>query len=819
MQKLSKIHLTLIGAALALAGCDNVGGSPENSQVRQNKLTISNTPVFPHSGNGDVYALLLSNHTDQELKLGSLKLNELNSVGQDENASELKDTLNKAQLAKANQINELVDLSACQSIAANSNCIVTVKLPKSVASGYFDFSLNYSDSHDKSYKVDKLIVFNAEMTPTDGLIITSQHLESMVVNSDKYTVAIPFQLTDDFESINIRQHGVNPSGYNQIICNNSSDNEDIKSQSYAHNSNCTALIELNGHEVKPELSLATTDTNGLERFVEIKSNVLYGNYPELVAIGAPLIMPPSGSGSIYIKNIGTQTAKDIQTSQTGDTSVFTVFNSSCKGRALENTNGQCFMQYQQVSGNKQDTATLMQTVTYKGDDGLDTRMFSTKYAVHLNKVASLRAPNQNNTSVSPAHRAIDSQREYFPEDLRNITATFDQPINASGLYQNDGGMGVLIGAGTGATFSGCEGYTYLTPGSIVCKLSAFHLTMLASEVTFEMRTGQLGNSTGVIQNASQASQREFKYVVRHHRNPSVSYVTSTSQTFKPGDSIKLKVTLETSIYNTMARYRFNAAPGYIITNSTSCRTTNTTNCTMDVEYKIPAAAQLTGSGTIQHTLPQKILDIVPSTSGSKTSTLTVSHNLTLSVSKLPAVHITVPELTRDFLQGYICATDGYKITTNFCYFGGLHKYNSSDYAKNYTWVIRSYNRFNGSSSVGNIIGYDNVNFIIALASLDNHWLGWTGNRDLFSLNNRPTPSEGRIDSGVSNIDNIITYNDPPIATLWGSRGNVPYYLLLIPNGYSIRDNPPGTIYVGRFCARQGHNSASSRYCSHLPLEQ
>lgn len=821
MQKLSRIHLTLIGAALALAGCDNVGGTPKNSQVRQNKLTISNTPVFPHSGNGDVYALLLSNHTDQELKLGSLKLNELNSVGQDENASELKDNLNKAQLAKANQINELVDLSACQSIAANSNCIVTIKLPKSIASGYFDFSLNYSDSHDKAYKVDKLIVFNAEMTPTDGIIITSQHLESMVVNSDKYTVAIPFQLTDDFESINIRQHGANPSGYNQIICNNSSDNEDIKSQSYAHNSNCTALIELNGHEQKPELSLATTDANGLERFVEIKSNVLYGNYPELVAIGAPLIMRAPSLSTINIKNIGTQTAKDIQLSQTGDTSVFTVFNSSCKGRALEN-NGQCFMQYQQVSGNKQDTATLIQTVTYKGDDGLGTRIFSTKYAVHLNKVTSLKAPNQNNTTVSPAHRAIDSQREYFPEELENITTTFDQPINASGLYLNGGGMGVLLaGTSTGVTFNGCEGYTYLTPGSIVCKLSAFHLTMLASEVTFEVR-GQLGNSAGALQNASQASQREFKYVVRHHRNPSVSYVTSTTQTFKPGDTIKLTVTLDTSIYNRMARYRFNAAAGYIITNSMPCRTTTTTRCTIDVDYKIPAAAQLPGSGTIRHTLPQKILDIVPSTSGSKTSTLTVSHNLTVSVSKLPGNHIMIQQLKDDFLSSGYTMWAGFRI--NILYFTGLFKYHGTTYSKNYKWVLRSYNRFNGRSSTPlfkgtsgeGVSGDPGIGLIVSLPS-------WTPPSP---LNNLPGAGQGSIDPGVFEKGPPIEYWKYTKNDWMASISiNAVIYLVLIPLGEDIHANPPGTIYVGRIClpgpahTSMSISSVGGTYCRDLPPEQ
>lgn len=619
MQKLSKIHLSLIGA-LALAACDNVGGGSENSnsQVRQNKLTISNTPVFPHSGNGDVYALVLSNHTKEDMQLTNSQLKGI-SPSDEDSADGISSKLQLAKSLKATQLTDLIDLSACQTIKAGSNCIVTIQLPKQVASGYFDFSLQYTDSKSKPYTVDKLIVFNAEMLAKDGVVLTNQYIESIVVNSDKYTLAIPFQLTDDFESVAIRQHGVAPTGYNQIICNNQANDDKINtSGKYARNNSCTALIELDGHEANPELGLATSDASGLERFIEIKSSVLYGNYPELIALGAPVILRTASTQPIYIKNIGTQAAKDIQLAEAGDTASFTVSKTQCAGKTLEN-NQQCFVQYQQAKGSNQ-TASITQTVSYKGDDGLDTRMFSIKYPVYINKVAPLKRPDQRNTTVLPAHRAIDAQKEYFPEELENITVTFDQPVNASGLYQFPGGMGTTLSQG----YSGCEGYTYLAPGTIVCKVSAWNLNLMFGDTPFEIKTSQLGNSAGLIANATSA--HIYNYVVRHHRNPRVSPITNTSQTFKPGDTIRLAINLDSSRYSANNRYRFNPQSRYTITSNT-CNT-GTNGCRIEVEYKIPS--NLSGSGTIQHTLPQHILSIVPA-NGSKPDELRVLNSQTVSV--------------------------------------------------------------------------------------------------------------------------------------------------------------------------------------------
>lgn len=620
MQKLSKIHLSLIGA-LALAACDNVGGGSENSnsQVRQNKLTISNTPVFPHSGNGDVYALVLSNHTKEDMQLTNSQLKGI-SPSDEDSADGISSKLQLAKSLKATQLTDLIDLSACQTIKAGANCIVTIQLPKQVASGYFDFSLQYTDSNAKPYTVDKLVVFNAEMLAKDGLILTNQYIESIVVNSDKYTLAIPFQLTDDFESIAIRQHGVAPTGYNQIICNNQANDDKINTSSkYAANNSCTALIELDGHEANPELALAFSDTHGSSRMVEIKSSVLYGNYPELIALGAPVILRTASTQPIYIKNIGTQAAKDLQLAESGDTASFTVSKTQCAGKTLEN-NQQCFVQYQQAKGSNQ-TASITQTVSYKGDDGLDTRMFSTKYPVYINKVAPLKRPDQRNTTVLPAHRAIDAQKEYFPEELENITVNFDQPINASGLYQFPGGMGTTLSQG----YSGCEGYTYLAPGTIVCKVSAWNLNLMFGDTPFEIKTSQLGNSAGLIANATSA--HIYNYVVRHHRNPRVSPITNTSQTFKPGDTIRLAINLDSSRYSANNRYRFNPQSRYTITSNT-CNT-GTNGCRIEVEYKIPS--NLSGSGTIQHTLPQHILSIVPA-NGSKPDELRVLNSQTVSVN-------------------------------------------------------------------------------------------------------------------------------------------------------------------------------------------
>lgn len=822
MQKLSKIHLTLIGA-LALAGCDNVGGSSENSQVRQNKLTISNTPVFPHSGNSDVYALLLSNHSDRELKLMGSKLNELQS--EDSDSDDLKANLNKAQLAKANPISELVDLSACQTIAANSNCIVTVNLPKGVANGYFDFSLNYTDSHDKAYKVDKLIVFNAEMTPTDGMIMSKQYLESMVVNSDKYTVAIPFQLTDDFESIAIRQHGVSPSGYNQIICDSRQVGESAdNSRGYAHSNSCTALIELNAHEANPELSLAATDTSGLERFVEIKSSVLYGNYPELIFTGSPVVLTNGSTKSVTIKNIGTQVAKDIQLTETGDTASFSITKTSCAGKSLEN-NATCFVQYK-AQGSK-DAANLIQSVSYKGDDGVDTRIFSGNFPVYLNRLANLRRPSIS--SVTPT----SSTTEVFPEQLERFSIAFDQPINASSIYSpGTAPMGIVSGTSLG----GCASYNYITATSISCTLTATALNAMIGDTSFGLNSGKFKNSVG---NLLQTSPR-YNYVVRHHRNPRVSYITNTSQTFKPDDTIKIKVDLDSSRYNSVAnRYRFDAKSRYTITRN-GCQTTNTNSCTIELDYKIPSAGQLTGSGTIRHTLPQQMLAISP-TNGNKPSELLINHSLTVTVNKLPATHITVQQLKDDFMKRMFCVSQNKSSGVGFCSFDGLVKYFKSDYDRNYQWVFRTYNRFNGNSSwKTRCIPNDTGSVTSCHLNHDNYFF-WSevngirfavfefSSRQLYefvdTMNKKPSPSQGAIDLGVADNPIAIGINDFSGAPVAYSKLGMPYYLVLIPKGKDIRTNPPGTIYVGRFCAQIGTNDPNQIgpqvdfSCKHLPPEQ
>lgn len=634
MQKLSKIHLSLI-SALALVGCDNVGGGSENSQVRQNKLTISNTPVFPHSGSGDVYALVLSNHTKEDMQLTNSQLKGI-SPSDEDSADDISSKLQLAKSLKAIQLTDLIDLSACQTIKAGANCIVTIELPKQVASGYFDFSLQYTDSNAKAYTVDKLVIFNAGMVANDGVILTNQYIESVVVNSDKYTLAIPFQLTDDFESIAIRQHQVAPTGYNQIICNNQGiDSKTNNSSKYVRNNSCTVLIELDSHQANPELALATTKLNGLTRFIEVKSSVLYGNYPELVIIGTPAILTNASSKAITIKNIGTQIAKDLQLTETGDIASFTVTKTHCAGKSLEN-NQQCFIKYQ-AKGNKQ-TATITQSVSYKGDDGLDTRMFSAKYPVYINKVANLKRPDNKNTVVEPPRITNNGAIEYFPEEIESVKVKFDQPINASSLFANGGALGYK----ENGAFRPCESILFLTESQVSCKFKSSDLQQMIGLSRFEIIKANIKNSAGSLQNAP--LELWYEYTVRHHRNPRVSAITNTSQTFKPGDTIKLDINLDSSRYSANNRYRFNAQSGYTITSNT-CQT-GTNGCRIEVEYKIPDASQLSGSGTIQHTLPQHILSIVPA-SGSKPNELLILNSL------IVGVEVGSPSVTGPFDPGFI----------------------------------------------------------------------------------------------------------------------------------------------------------------------
>jgi hypothetical protein len=372
-----------------------------------------------------------------------------------------------------------------------------------------------------------------------------------------------------------------------------------------------------------------------------------------------------------------------------------------------------------------------------------------------------------------------------------------------------------MGIVSGTSLGGCNSYNYITATSISCTLTTAALNAMIGDTSFGLNSGKFKNSVG---NLLQSSPR-YNYVVRHHRNPRVSYITSTSQTFKPDDTIKIKVDLDSSRYNSVAnRYRFDAKAGYTITRN-GCQTTNTPSCTIELDYKIPSAGQLTGSGNIRHTLPQQMLTIAPTT-GNKPSELLVNHSLTVTVNKLPATHTIIPELTRDFLQGY--STIWHEWTGNIgATIPGLAKYINTTYHLDYVSVVRSYNRFNGRSSLP-FIGFttiqptghndpNNPRFSVV----------YGGDRQAVVLNNTPSQDQGLIDQGVSSQPQIISIKIMGRTTFIPDPSKISvFYLLLIPKGQDIYSNPPGTIYIGRICVTPIMSvQASDRYCKHLPPEQ
>ena len=332
------VKLTLL--VTVIIGCGSGGKSTIPVGVRQSGVTISASPVFPYDPlMTNQYTLLVSNHTAQEVSLVDSKI--LNS-----------------SLAESITLSDIVDSSNCQELAAGANCRLAVKLPYVKTNGYINFRLDYQAKSDgKNYPIDKLIAFSRGIPESNGLVYSLKYSEKIIVNSDKFTFALPLSLKQDYTKLELQLADQKYDGYSGVNCDSES--------GYNKRSNCTALIELDSHIAHPKLSLKTTDKNGFKNTINLKLNVEYNNTAHLVYLNAPVVVKATDSVvDVIVMNIGTAAATEVTTPWEKANDIDLTQKSDC-ARTL-GINEICTLSYEPRLGNLGGVGTLQQIVSYIG---------------------------------------------------------------------------------------------------------------------------------------------------------------------------------------------------------------------------------------------------------------------------------------------------------------------------------------------------------------------------------------------------------------------------------------------------------------------
>jgi hypothetical protein len=480
----------------ALNGCGSGGKDAATADIRQAGVTISASPVFPYDPlTANQYTLLVSNHTTQEVSLVDSKI--LNS-----------------SLPESVNLSEIVDTSSCQEIAAGANCSLSVKLPYVKTNGYLDFSLDYQDKLTaKNYPITKLIAFSRNITENNGMLYSLKYSEKIIVNSDKFTFALPLSLKQDYAKLELQLAGQKASGYSTINCDRES--------SYSKYSNCTAIVELDGHIAYPKLSLKTTDKNGLENIINLNLSVEFNNTAHLIYLNAPLIVRATDSAQdVTVVNIGTATATKLSTPWTPSATIDLTQSSDCGAELM--LNNTCQLSYKQESGNAGGVGMQQQTINYFGGvQGVQTDKFN----VYRNS-AALIAPlidsiYVDNINSSEPTIVVDNVK---PE----ITVRFTQAVNSNTIKDD-----------TFYLTSESDTTTHVA-GSIVFRESGvitFTPTddlIRGEKYLFTLVTGKIGNSAGNVDSDQNATE-EVKFTIKQ---PTITITPDSAEQVIMGDSFR-----------------------------------------------------------------------------------------------------------------------------------------------------------------------------------------------------------------------------------------------------------------------------------------
>jgi hypothetical protein len=481
----------------ALNGCGSGSTNTATANIRQAGVTISASPVFPYDPlTANQYTLLVSNHTAQEVSLLGSKI--LNS-----------------SLPESVKLSEIVDTSSCQELAAGANCSLSVKLPYVKTNGYLDFSLDYQDKLTaKNYPITKLIAFSRNITENNGMLYSLKYSEKIIVNSDKFTFALPLSLKQDYAKLELQLAGQKASGYSTINCDHES--------SYSKYSNCTAIVELDGHIAYPKLSLKTTDKNGLENIINLNLSVEFNNTAHLIYLNAPLIVRATDAPlDVTVVNIGTATATNVTTPWTPLKTIDLTQSSKCGAELM--LNNTCQLSYKQELGESGGVGMQQQTINYFGGaQGVQTDKFN----VYRNS-AALSAPSIDSIYV-------DNIR--YPESaiiMDNvkpvITVRFTQAVNSNTI--NNQTFYLSSESDTTTALSGSivfreSGVITFTPTDDLIRGGAYKFTLV---------TGKIGNSAGMVDPIKPDETEVIEFTIKQ---PTITIIPDSAEQVIMGDSFR-----------------------------------------------------------------------------------------------------------------------------------------------------------------------------------------------------------------------------------------------------------------------------------------
>ncbi|MBX9598302.1 MAG: DUF1566 domain-containing protein [Burkholderiales bacterium] len=526
---MNKKNLNLAGIVILasiLSSCDLTGaGSGSDSNVRQSSLTISETPLFYYKATtSNQYYLALSNNMDQELSL----------VGS---------SITNSSLAESIDFRSMVDTSECNKLAAKSDCRLRIKLPYAKNEGYYTFRMNYQTNDGTDIYVDKVVSFSSSLPESGGLVSSQKFIDSVVINSDRFTLALPIVLDRDYSAIKLEVGNKNErSAYSKIIC----DTQGV----YKRNSSCTALVELDGHIADPQLRLSTTDTNDHINSYNFVTGVVFNNQAHLVYLNAPVIVRSGSNGAgntVTVLNIGTLVASNLKISLENPSNLSLTQTSNCSANLIPN--GSCTITYTPTTPATPVFGSASQNVEYSGGALSTTKG---KFPVYRNK-AALQAPKV--VSIEPANNKI------VPETRPQIKVAFSEPVDSNTVDSTSFYLTDSSGKAVNGTISWIDNNIIaFTPTSDL---------LYGAQYTINLATDKIANSAGKV--STKATTSNFSIF-----SPRVTVQAISPQNIMMGDTFQFTASIDVGSSLVKAAFVNNPLGGII----------TPVSCSLDAATKI-----------------------------------------------------------------------------------------------------------------------------------------------------------------------------------------------------------------------------------------
>lgn len=414
MNKLLKNIVPPLMAALLAAGCNSgASAAAEAAPDWQNEVTISHSSSFPYSLQGvNSYWLTVSNQTANSLRLTKVFLIETSLDGID--------------------INKVVDISSCKTLASGADCQLKISLPDNLAiSGnpLIYFSLNYiNDKTGESYVVKKALTLYTNPGAESGTDFeySTKYLNQRIVDTAKsYSIAIPFKLTQDYKSLALNVTGAKVLSQ-QIICSDGND--------YHQGDSCSALLKFDRNETHPQLIVKGITSQGVTNNFAVNLNITPNVVASLVYLNAPLLLnPASPTRKVTILNSGAASAKNINFTFANPEQVGVSVNSDCSGTTLA-AGASCHLTYT-LDSSKYLSGAPQERITYTNGTALAGKTVDSYYVYTIPPIKStIKITTTSSSGSNNIGNLLPGQYFTVNATLSGV-ATTNQTVSVSNLKE------------------------------------------------------------------------------------------------------------------------------------------------------------------------------------------------------------------------------------------------------------------------------------------------------------------------------------------------------------------------------------------------